>query len=85
MNYIMSLMILALAIPILDAFRSATIWDKMLAYASVSIKAGVLLLLISVLQEDTMIGFVGAIVLSLGNAGLMLLAYLLKRHEVICD
>jgi multicomponent Na+:H+ antiporter subunit F len=85
MNWITSFMILALAIPILDAFRAATIWDKMLVYASVSIKSGVLLLVISVLQEDSMIGFVGAITLSLGNAGLTLLAYLLKRHEVVCD
>jgi multicomponent Na+:H+ antiporter subunit F len=55
------------------------IWQKMLAFASVATKASIILLVVSVLRDDWMLGVVGAIVLSVGNAGLMLLAQILKR------
>jgi multicomponent Na+:H+ antiporter subunit F len=51
----------------------------MLAFSSVSTKAAVMILLVSVLRDDWMIGIVGAIVLTVGNAGFMLLAHILKR------
>jgi multicomponent Na+:H+ antiporter subunit F len=51
----------------------------MLAFASVATKTSVMILVISVLRDDWMIGIVGVIILSVGNAGFMLLAHLLKR------
>ena len=38
-----------------------------------------MVLVVSVLRDDWMIGVVGVIILSVGNAGLMLLAQVLKR------
>ena len=78
-------MLVGLSIPIFSSFRSGTLWDKMLAFASVSAKAGVLMLAIAVARDDAFIGFVGLISLSMGNAGLMLLAHLFKRLEIECD
>jgi multicomponent Na+:H+ antiporter subunit F len=51
----------------------------MLAVSSISSKASIMILVISVLRDDWMMGVVGVIVLTVGNAGLMLLAHLLKR------
>lgn len=72
-------MILALLIPLYQAWREEDIWQTMLALSSVSTKASVMVLLVSVLRDDWMIGVVGVIVLSVGNAGFMLLAHILKR------
>ena len=55
------------------------IWQKMLAFGSISTKVSIMILVISVLRDDWMIGVVGVIILSVGNAGLMLLAHILKR------
>jgi multicomponent Na+:H+ antiporter subunit F len=43
----------------------------------------VMILVISVLRGDWMIGVVGVIILSVGNASLMLLAQILKRIKLI--
>jgi multicomponent Na+:H+ antiporter subunit F len=72
-------MILALLVPLYAAWKEEDIWQTMLAFSSVSTKASVMILLVSVLRDDWMIGVVGAIVLSVGNAGFMLLAHILKR------
>jgi multicomponent Na+:H+ antiporter subunit F len=74
-------MILALLIPLYQAWKDDDIWQTMLALASVSTKSSVMILLISVLRDDWTIGIVGAIVLTVGNAGFMLLANILKRME----
>jgi multicomponent Na+:H+ antiporter subunit F len=81
LNLILMLMIAALLIPIYAACKADDVWQKMLALASVSSKASIIILVVSVLRDDWMIGVVGAIVLSVGNAGFMLLAQLLKRME----
>ncbi len=72
-------MIAALLIPIVQAWKDEDIWQTMLALSSVSSKASVMILTISVLRDDWMIGVVGVIILSVGNAGFMLLANILKR------
>ena len=72
-------MILALLIPMYEAWQDENIWQKMLAFASVATKASIILLVVSVLRDDWMLGVVGVIILSVGNAGLMLLAQILKR------
>lgn len=80
------LMILALLIPIYEACQDDNIWQKMLAFASIATKTSIIILVISVLQDDWMIGLAGVIILSVGNAGLMLLAQLLKRmNDVLID
>lgn len=79
MNWILVTMVLALLIPIYEAFQDEDIWQKMLAFASVATKTSIMILVVSVLRDDWMIGVVGVLVLSVGNASLMLLAQILKR------
>ncbi|MBP0017723.1 MAG: hypothetical protein J7647_09210 [Cyanobacteria bacterium SBLK] len=79
MNGLLIAMILSLLIPIYDAWKNENIWQKMLAFASIATKTAILILFISVLRDDWSIGIVGAIVLTVGNAALMLLANIIKR------
>ncbi|MEP0856771.1 hypothetical protein NDI34_12080 [Trichocoleus sp. DQ-U1] len=79
LNLALVAMILALLIPMYEAWQDEDIWQKMLAFASVATKASIILLVVSVLRDDWMLGVVGVIILSVGNAGLMLLAQILKR------
>lgn len=72
-------MIAALLIPIYETWKSDDIWQIMLAFGSISSKISIMILFVSVLRDDWMIGVVGVIILSVGNAGLMLLAQILKR------
>lgn len=85
MTWILAALLVGLAIPIFDTLRSDTLWEKLLAYASVTTKGSVLILVVAVLRHDPMTALVGVVALSLGNAGLMLLAYLIRRLEVPCD
>ncbi|WP_414527676.1 hypothetical protein [Nodularia chucula] len=79
MNLVLIAMIIALLIPMYEAWHDDDIWQKMLAFASIATKTSIMILIVSVLRDDWMIGVVGIIILSVGNAGLMLLAHLLKR------
>jgi multicomponent Na+:H+ antiporter subunit F len=79
MNSILIAMILALLIPMYEAWQDDDIWQKMLAFASIATKTSIMILVISVLRDDWWIGVVAVIILSVGNAGLMLLAHLIKR------
>lgn len=72
-------MIAALIIPMYQSWRDDNVWQKMLAVASISTKTALLILVIAVFRDDWMMGVVGVIILTVGNAGLMLLAHLLKR------
>ncbi len=82
MNLILIVMILALLIPIYEAWQDDDIWQKMLAFASIATKTSIMILVVSILQDDWMIGVVGVIILSVGNAALMLLAHVLKRVNI---
>lgn len=79
MNVVLIAMILALLIPIYEAWQDDDIWQKMLAFASIASKTSIAILVVSVLRDDWSIGIVGVIILSVGNAGLMLLANVIKR------
>ncbi len=79
MNGVLLAMIGALLIPIYEAWKDDDIWQKMLAFASIETKASIMILVLSVLRDDWMIGVVGVLVLSVGNASLMLLAHVLRR------
>jgi len=83
MNLVLIAMILALLIPIYEAWQDEDIWQRMLALASIATKTSVMILVVSVLRDDWMIGVVGVIILSVGNAGLMLLAHLIRRMNDI--
>jgi multicomponent Na+:H+ antiporter subunit F len=79
MNIILMAMILALLIPMYEAWQDDDIWQKMLAFASIATKTSMMILVVSILRDDWMIGVVGVLILSVGNAALMLLAHVIKR------
>ncbi|MGI0484149.1 hypothetical protein ACN4EK_01860 [Pantanalinema rosaneae CENA516] len=83
MNVMLIAMILALLIPMYEAWQDEDIWQKMLAFASIATKTSVMILIVSVLRDDWMIGVVGVIILSVGNAGLMLLAHVIRRMNEV--
>ncbi len=83
MNWIIIAMILALLIPIYEAWQDENIWQKMLAFASISTKTSMMILVVSVLRDDWMIGVVGVLILTVGNAALMLLAHVIRRMNEI--
>ncbi len=74
-------MVLALLLPILVACRRRDVWHRLAALASISTKVALLMLVVSVVRDDWMVGFVGVIVLSVGNAAVMLLANLLRGTD----
>ncbi|WP_044197725.1 MULTISPECIES: hypothetical protein [Oscillatoria] len=79
MNGILLAMILALLIPMYEAWKDDDVWQKMLAFASIATKTSIMILVVSVFRDDWNIGVAGVIILSVGNAGLMLLAHIVKR------
>lgn len=80
MNVLLIAMIIALLIPLYEAcWQQDDVWQKMLALASIATKCSMIILVVSVMRDDWMIGVAGVIILSVGNAGFMLLAQLLKR------
>lgn len=79
LEIVLMAMIVALLIPIYEAWKSDDTWQKMLAFGSISSKVAIMILVVSVLRDDWMIGVVAAIILSVGNAGLILLAHILRR------
>jgi multicomponent Na+:H+ antiporter subunit F len=79
LNLALIAMILAMLIPMYEAWQDENIWQRMLAFASIATKTSIILLVVSVLRDDWMLGVVGVIILCVGNAGLMLLAQILKR------
>lgn len=81
MNWVLLAMLIVLLIPIYEACRDQNIWQKLLAFASIATKTSIMILVVSVLRNDWMIGVVGVLILSVGNAALMLLAHILKRLE----
>ena len=85
MDILLIAMILALLIPIYEACQDENIWQKMLAFASIATKTSLMILVISVLRDDWMIGVVGVLILSVGNASLMLLAHILRRCSTAGD
>lgn len=79
LNLTLLVMIGALLLPLYQAWKDEDIWQTMLALSSISSKTAVMILVVSVLRDDWMLGVVGVIILSVGNAGFMLLAHILKR------
>jgi multicomponent Na+:H+ antiporter subunit F len=74
-------MVLALLIPLAVVCRPCTVWDRLAAFGSIATKVALIVLVVAVLRADAMLGLVGAISLSAGNAGMLLLANLLREVE----
>ena len=81
MNFLLIVMLISLLFPIVYSFRSKNIWKRMLCYSSLSTRTAVILVIISRMSHDVMVGFVGIVVLCVGNPGLLLLANLIKAME----
>ena len=79
MIWALIVMFLILLIPLFEAYQDEEIWQRMLAFASISTKTSMMILLVSILRDDWMIGVVGVLILSVGNAALMLLAHVIRR------
>jgi len=80
LNFVVSAMVLSLLIPLYQAWKyDDDIWEIMLAFSSIAAKSAVMILVIAVLRDDWMIGVIGVIILSVGNAGFMLLAHIIRR------
>ncbi|AFZ32131.1 hypothetical protein ABN584_15815 [Gloeocapsa sp. BRSZ] len=85
MNLVLVAMILALLIPTYAAWRDDEVWQRMLAFASIATKTAIMALVVSVFRDDWMIGIVAVIILSVGNAALMLLAHVIKRMNDVSN
>lgn len=83
MNFIVLIMLGILLLPIYEAWQDDDIWQKMLAFSSIATKTSIMVLTLSVLRDDWMIGVVGVLILSVGNAALMLLAHVLRRMNTL--
>jgi multicomponent Na+:H+ antiporter subunit F len=80
LNFAVGAMVLSLLIPLYQAWKyNDDIWEIMLAFSSIAAKSAVMILVIAVLRDDWMIGVIGVIILSVGNAGFMLLAHIIRR------
>lgn len=85
MSILLVAMIVALLMPIYAALKDDDIWQKMLAFSSIASKTSIMILVISLIRDDWMIGVAGVIILSVGNAGLMLLAHVIKRMNEVSN
>ncbi|MBD2318746.1 hypothetical protein [Phormidium tenue] len=80
LNFAVSAMVVSMLIPLYQAWKhNDNIWEIMLAFSSIAAKSAVMILAIAILRDDWMIGVAGVIILSVGNAGFMLLAHIIRR------
>jgi multicomponent Na+:H+ antiporter subunit F len=84
MNWILGIMLAAMASTILHFFRSESLWERLVALASMSSKAGLAMLACGVMRGDGAVVFVGVIILSMGNAGIIIVSYLFRRLKIEC-
>lgn len=84
MNWILGSMIVAMAATVLHFFRAKSLWERLVALASLSTKAGLAMLALGVSRGDGAVAFVGVIVLSMGNAGIIIVSYLFRRLKIEC-
>lgn len=79
LNIAVVILVCSLLIPLYAAWKDEDIWQTMLSLSSLSAKASVITLVLSVLRDDWMMGVAGVIMISVGNAGFMLLSHIIKR------
>lgn len=82
MNWLLIMGVIALCLPLIQVVRNVSLWEKLLVFTSVSSRAAVLTLVIAVTRQDWMLAIAAVVALSMGNAGVMLLAHLFNRMEV---
>jgi len=81
-NWLLIMGVIALCLPLIQVVRNVSLWEKLLVFTSVSSRAAVLTLVIAVTRQDWMLAIAAVVALSMGNAGVMLLAHLFNRMEV---
>ena len=81
-KWMLLLAVISLCLPLIQIVRDRPLSEKLLVFASFSSKAAVLTLAIAVTRQDWMLAVAAVIALSIGNAGIMLLAQLFNRMEV---
>jgi multicomponent Na+:H+ antiporter subunit F len=81
MTWLVDGMVLALLIPIAVACRTRELWHRLAALASLSTKVALVMLVVAVVRDDPMPALVSVLVLSVGNAGILLIANLLREKE----
>jgi multicomponent Na+:H+ antiporter subunit F len=81
MTWLVDGMVLALLIPIAVACRSRDLWHRLAALASLSTKVALVMLVVAVVRGDPMPALVSVLILSVGNAGILLIANLLRQRE----
>ena len=78
MTILVVMLLFSMVLLIIQSFRTPQVWDRLLCYAGISTRTAVLMVLLSRLHDDSTIALVAAVVLCLGNSGLLLLANLFK-------
>ena len=78
MDSILIAMILAVLIPIYEIGKDENIWQKILAFTSIATKTTIIMLVISFWRDDWSIALVAVIIMSAGDAGLVLMANVIR-------
>ena len=81
MTLITTGMVLALLIPIALLCRQCNAWERLAAFGSIGTKVAMLALVVAVMRGDRMLALVGALMISAGDAGMLLLARLLEEQK----
>ena len=80
MTLITTGMVLALLIPIALLCRQCNAWERLAAFGNIGTKVA-MLALVAVMRGDRMLALVGALMISAGDAGMLLLARLLEEQK----
>jgi len=78
MDSILIAMILAVLIPIYEIGKDENIWQKILAFTSIATKTTIIMLVIAFWRDDWSIGLIAVIIMSAGDAGLVLMANVIR-------
>jgi len=83
MSYVFFALLPGLLLPILASLRPVSVWQGLVVFATVTTKTSVFALFYAtIIKQDEMAAFTAAIAISVGNAGLMLLAYVFSRLNI---
>jgi multicomponent Na+:H+ antiporter subunit F len=64
-----------------EEFHVHDLWHRLAALASLSTKVALVMLVVAVVRGDPMPALVSVLILSVGNAGILLIANLLRQRE----
>lgn len=78
MESILIAMTLAVLIPIYEIGQDENIWQKILAFTSIATKTTTIMLVIAFWRDDWSIALIAVIIMSAGDAGLVLMANVIR-------